>query len=259
MSKKLILLDLDGTVIDTTTHQVPKSAQRTIKALQAAGHIVAIATGRHPAHFFGIDKTLGITSIIAANGRLVQVDGTVIHANTMDHKIVDDFVKAMQDQGIDVGFESLHQYALGSQNTPWPKAFHDHFNLGEAPVIADFHRYNPILQMVVFGDDLNVKKFTQQHPQLNFIRSCRFGLDVNTPGGLKEEGADMLRKHHGITLEQVIAVGDGYNDIGMIRYAHIGIAMGNACDALKEVADYVTDTATQDGLMKAFKHLKMID
>ena len=259
MSKKLILLDLDGTIIDTTTHQVPENAKTAIKALQAEGHIVAIATGRHPAHFFGIDEMLGITSIIAANGRLVLVEGHVMHANTMDFEMVDRFVKDMNKQGIDVGFESLHQYALGSQKTPWPKAFHEHFDLGDAPVIPEFHRHNPILQMVIFGDELSATHFAVRYPELNFIRSCRYGLDVNTPGGLKEEGAEILRKHHDIAREHVIAVGDGDNDIGMITYAQIGIAMGNACEALKSVANYVTDTATKDGLIKAFKHLKLID
>ena len=259
MSKKLILLDLDGTVIDTTTHQVPESAHIAIKTLQTAGHIVAIATGRHPAHFFGIDERLGITSIIAANGRLVIVDGAVIYANAIDPEKVNHFVSEMSHAGIDVGFESLHTYALGSKNTPWPTAFHEHFNLGDAPVIPNFHRDNPILQMVIFGDELNVGNFTKQYPGLSFIRSCRFGLDVNTPGGLKETGADILRKHHRIAHEHVIAVGDGYNDIGMIRYAQTGIAMGNACEALKEVADHTTDTATEDGLIKAFKYLKLID
>ncbi|TVP96329.1 MAG: Cof-type HAD-IIB family hydrolase [Acholeplasmatales bacterium] len=258
MSKKLILLDLDGTVIDTTTHQVPDTAYATIKALQDAGHLVAIATGRHPSHFFGIDTKLNITSIIAANGRLVKVDGQVIHTDIIDPKVVDAFVTDMSKAGIDVGFESPDMYALGSENTPWPAAFHHYFNLGDAPVITSFHHQHPILQMVLYGDELDADQLAQQYPNLNFIRSCPYGLDVNTPGGLKEKGAEILRQHHGIQRENIIAVGDGYNDLGMIRYAQIGIAMGNACEALKAAADMTTETATHDGLMYAFKRMGLI-
>ena len=63
----------------------------------------------------------------------------------------------------------------------------------------------------------------------------------------------------GIRREEIIAFGDAENDLDMIQYAGIGVAMGNAKEAVKEVADYVTDDIDDDGIEKALKHLGLID
>ncbi len=62
-------------------------------------------------------------------------------------------------------------------------------------------------------------------------------------------------EHYGYSRDEIAAIGDGYNDIPMIRYAGIGIAMGNANDKVKEAADYVTDSIGQDGLLHAVQYL----
>ena len=61
-------------------------------------------------------------------------------------------------------------------------------------------------------------------------------------------------RHFGIDVADTMAIGDGGNDIPMLRHAGIGIAMGNANDAVKAEADYVTDTVDQDGIAKALQH-----
>ena len=61
-----------------------------------------------------------------------------------------------------------------------------------------------------------------------------------------------------LTREQCIAFGDGGNDVTMLEYTGIGVAMGNACDAAKAAADYVTDDITADGLAKALAHFGLI-
>ena len=64
--------------------------------------------------------------------------------------------------------------------------------------------------------------------------------------------------HLGLTREQCIAFGDGGNDVTMLDYAGIGVAMGNACDTAKQAADYVTDDIMKDGLAKALGHFHLI-
>ena len=62
-------------------------------------------------------------------------------------------------------------------------------------------------------------------------------------------------EYYGYSRDEIAAIGDGYNDISMIRYAGLGIAMGNANDKVKEAADYVTDSMEQDGLLHAVQYL----
>jgi Cof subfamily protein (haloacid dehalogenase superfamily) len=93
---------------------------------------------------------------------------------------------------------------------------------------------------------------------------CEFGrwhpafVDITAKGNTKQNGIDQFIKHFGFKLEETMAFGDGGNDIGMLRHAGIGIAMGNAKDDVKAVADYVTDTVDEDGIYKAMKHFGII-
>ena len=58
--------------------------------------------------------------------------------------------------------------------------------------------------------------------------------------------------------EEIVAVGDGYNDLSMIQFAGLGVAMGNANDDVKETADYITTSVDEDGIQKALKHFGII-
>ena len=85
-----------------------------------------------------------------------------------------------------------------------------------------------------------------------------YGIDINEKGGMKEIGIKILQKKFNYNIEDVIAVGDGDNDISMIEHAHLGVAMGNGAESLKKAADLVTDSVNNDGIYKLFKRLNMI-
>ena len=82
--------------------------------------------------------------------------------------------------------------------------------------------------------------------------------DVNTKGGGKHIGIDKIIEYYGIDLSETMAFGDGGNDITMIEHASIGVAMGNANEGVKEVADYITDDVDSDGVYKALKHFNIL-
>ena len=76
--------------------------------------------------------------------------------------------------------------------------------------------------------------------------------------GGKTAGIESILKHYGIKKEEIMAFGDAENDIEMLQYAQIGVAMGNADDEVKEAADYVTDMVDSDGIYKALKHFRIL-
>jgi Cof subfamily protein (haloacid dehalogenase superfamily) len=256
--KKLIFLDLDGTIIDHKKHEVPESTIKTIKRLQEKGHKVIIATGRPPSLFYGIDKQLNIDSYIAANGRYVVYEGKELLNDFIDKTLVRNFVKDMNLQGFDVAFETKSDYAVNTKNTSFPDQFSDYFHLEYPKVIEDFHVDSEVLQMVLFTDNGDLESLSSNYPELEFNLSCPYGIDVNLKGGMKDIGINIICNYLNIPIDQTIAVGDGYNDISMIQKAGIGIAMGNARDALKDVADYVTDDCDNDGIEKIMKKLDLI-
>ena len=79
--------------------------------------------------------------------------------------------------------------------------------------------------------------------------------DITPKGGSKQLGIEKVIERYGYSREEIAAIGDGFNDIPMIRYAGMGIAMGNGNDQVKAAADFVTDPIDRDGLLHAVEYL----
>ena len=87
--------------------------------------------------------------------------------------------------------------------------------------------------------------------EINYFTSNPLFLELVDKRCSKGLAMEQLIQHLGIPREETIAIGDGYKDIPMLEFAGLGIAMGNACDAVKAAADTVTDTNDNDGVAKA--------
>ena len=83
-------------------------------------------------------------------------------------------------------------------------------------------------------------------------------IDIIPKGGGKSTGMQAFLDEHGLERSETMAFGDGENDIDMLKYAGIGVAMGNAWPSTKKAADYVTDDIDEDGLYNALKHFELI-
>lgn len=114
----------------------------------------------------------------------------------------------------------------------------------------------PVYQMVPYTDGLSQDFLAARLPLCDITLWHDGGaFDITPKGGSKQLGIQKVVEHFGYSLEEIAAIGDGYNDIPMIRYAGTGIAMGNARDPVKEVADFVTDPIEKDGLLHAVEYL----
>jgi hypothetical protein len=258
MSKKYIFFDLDGTLIDHKTNSVPPSTLHAISELKNEGHQLIIATGRPPSLFFGIDQKLGIDSYIASNGSLVVYKGETIFKNPIKTELVQKLINYCEKNNLDMGFESDTHFCLQSQNTDLPSKFCELFHIPTPEVIKNHHLDKDIYQVVLFYDQPDYKKFEEIFPSLSFNFSNPFGLDVNQAVGLKDVGLKVFNEVLHVPKSNMIAVGDGFNDISMLEYAGIGIAMGNARKEVKSHANFVADDIDKDGLYKMFVNLGYI-
>ncbi|EUJ55190.1 hypothetical protein MCOL2_09531 [Listeria fleischmannii FSL S10-1203] len=101
--------------------------------------------------------------------------------------------------------------------------------------------------------------FTKKNfPQYRFLRWHDVSVDVCPANGSKAKGIRELIKKLGFQMEDTYAFGDGLNDIDMLQEVGCGIAMGNGREEVKQVADYVTDSVDEDGIMKALKHFRLL-
>ena len=115
-----------------------------------------------------------------------------------------------------------------------------------------------IYQLSAFLPPENEAEFLRRCPGCIAVRWSPDFCDILPAGGGKPNGLAHTLAHLGLTREQAISFGDGGNDVTMLQYAGIGVAMGNACAEAKAAADYVTDDIMKDGLTKALEHFGLI-
>ena len=129
--------------------------------------------------------------------------------------------------------------------------------------IEDFNKLekdHSIIKIMMIDEEEVLQKAIDNLPKevydkYTVVRSAPYFLEFLNKEVNKGVGVEMLAKHMGITLDQVITMGDAGNDLHMIECAGMGVAMGNAFEEIKEVANYITDTHENDGVAKAIKHL----
>ena len=102
---------------------------------------------------------------------------------------------------------------------------------------------------------------TKDSGRFSYMPNCKSArwtslfADIIPIDGGENKGIDQMIKHYQINLGEVMAFGDGNNDIDMLKHVGVGVAMGNANDLVKAASDFVTDTINDDGIFKALKNL----
>jgi len=258
MKKKYIFADLDGTILDYNTHSVPKSALEAIKIARLNGHEIVLTTGRPPGLFYGIDKELGFHSFIAANGRVVVYQDEVIFESPIPESTIETLLKIATNEEIEIAYESMDGFVLEKEYDQMYKKFCEHFNLHYPTLEKDYYKGKSIYQISLFYDKDDFKRFEKMIPELSFEFSCKYGIDVNTPGGFKEVGIKEFMEKLKLTQDDIIVIGDGFNDISMLKFAKNSVAMGNAHQEVQDSANYVTDRIENNGLYNAFKYHNLI-
>lgn len=244
----LIFFDLDGTIL--LNGEIVKGVPETIKKLKENGHAVAIATGRNPMLVGDLHQQLGIDHLVFANGGYVMSNEHVIREKYIAFDTVKRMMERADNYPFDLTIEYTDEYVAYRKDTEGSDRFSKQFDI---PIAKYDHKVYPsrnVYAFVVFDDEV-VKDIRPEFPELQFNKTAGIGYDVNFTGGLKAEGVEYLVHHLGYEMKDVYAFGDNYNDVKMIEEVGHGIAMGNAVDALKDVAEYVTDDLDKDGIKNA--------
>lgn len=255
---KLIALDMDGTLLKSDK-TISRATHRAIQNAKAKGVKVILATGRPVKGIQGYLKELDLINdgdyAVTYNGAIVQSTktGEVIAKNTM--KLDDLKYLYNLSQELDV---NIHVLTENSCITPkWNKYSQLEVDCNKIPLeILDFNSLNSTrtLVKIMFVDEPDIlEKAIERLPdeiyeKYTVVRSAPFFLEFLNKKVNKGFGVELLAQSLGITADEVICVGDAGNDIHMIRYAGLGVAMGNAFPEVKEIADYITCTNEEDGV-----------
>ena len=260
MSKKLLALDIDGTLTNTQKDITPATLEKIIEA-QEKGHIVAIASGRPLPGIRKIADTIELDRfggyVLAFNGgRIVDYStGEVVYQAVLDNDVVRDIYDYCLKAGCGMVTYDGDRVITGTDIDGY-MTFEAGINHMEIMRIDNFREYIdfPLNKCLLTADPDKAEKIEQElaekfGDQLNIFRSEPYFVEIMPPNVHKATSLEKLLEVLDMDRKDLVACGDGYNDLTMIEYAGVGVAMENAQDIVKEHADYITLSNDEDGLV----------
>ena len=264
---KMLVTDMDYTLLNKEKKVSDRNREALRRAMEKGVHMV-VATGRIYTSARIYAKLLGLdTPIIASNGALIKDASKTIFRDILSQDTVREMLRLCHKYGVYCHFftentiysEKLINVSL--RYTEWNKYMGEEDQVkirivddGEEIVEA---AKSEVLKAVVFDDDdEKIQKLRDGIMETGIVsvsQSMKHNLEVMNKGVNKGNAVRILAQMYGINREEIIAIGDNENDISMIEYAGLGIAMGNAEELLKRAADHVTGDYQEDGVAEAIE------
>lgn len=258
---KAIISDIDNTLYSHKERRFPSSTLEAISILRKKGIEIYLASGRN---FYLIRKS-GILNyiqpdgLITMNGAQVLVNHETIYLHPIPEETVDALIKFSKRlkfgltliEEVEGHINMIDERVIQAHEKygtrfPQPRTFPDHYD-------------KVIYQAIAFCDSFDESLFLPHLKDCKTARWDEYAVDIMPIDSDKAKGVNSLLKHKGWTKDEIIAFGDGENDVEMIQTAGIGIAMGNAKDCLKAQADFVTTDIDNSGFVRALYHYKLLD
>ena len=264
MKYKILVVDVDGTLVGKDGSISAEDREALAKARQS-GIQVSLSTGRVTQACLGIINQLSLDGChIFFDGALVSspTQGNEVYVQPISQKTVKQAVEFAHLNGITLELYSTTHYFI--ERETWASDIRRQF-FGIEPTVVDFtklwHRERIIKGGLTTSSPQAIAKArsfclhfdsrlhftctkTPAYPDINFV-------NVLAPEVSKGKALAALASHLGVSLDEVMAIGDGTNDIPLLTSAGLAIAMGNAPDEVKAVADYVTLDIDHSGLAAA--------
>ena len=244
MNVKMIVIDLDDTLL-RTNKTISERSLATLKLCREHGIKVLYATGRGdsakdlaPSELF--DGT------VYMNGATAYIGDTLIYSRLIPIKNVRDLLNAADNAGIKIAAQyGGMDYANFNVTAQWPWILN--YEISEFNTLdIDAEKLYAVIEKP--QDTELIKKYLQNGL---YLRVGRDGLAmVMHEEAVKSNAVAAIAAHCGIEQSDIVAFGDDTNDIDLLEYCGIGVAMGNALDEVKAAADYVCDTNDNDGVAK---------
>ena len=269
MSYKMIVLDLDDTLL-RDDHSISTRTKEALMKAQEQGVKVVLASGRPTFGMLPIADELSLAQygsfILSFNGGKIINYKTKeeLFSSTLPLTAVKKLYELSQREGVDihtyVGNEIITEVdnpytTIESQLTKLPIKLVNNFVDGvKEEVVKALMVGEPDKMKIV-----EAKLQAELAEEFSVMRSKPFFLEFTEKGVTKGTSLNHLIQESGIKREEVIAIGDSYNDQEMIEFAGLGVAMGNAPDDIKAIADHITDTNMNDGVAKVVEEFVLRD
>lgn len=262
--KKVLVLDIDGTLTNSKK-EITEATKQAIWSIMDKGHKVILASGRPTPGMKRYEKELELPQrggyLLSFNGaRVVDcATGEVVYQRILPLEVIPGLYRFAKEHGAGLitylgdtvisAFEPDEYVELEARINGLPIRVVPHF--------VEFVDYDinkclltaPGEQAAVLEKELQAR----YGDMLSIYRSEPFFIEVMPKNVDKAASLDKMLPAIGMGQENTVCCGDGFNDISMIKYAKVGVAMGNAQPAVKEAADYITATNDEDGLVQVIE------
>ena len=284
MSKNIIFFDVDGTLVDVrpAREYIPESTIKAVRETRAKGNLCFLCTGRSKAEIYSHITDVGFDGIIGAGGGFVEIGEDMLYHKKVSRESINHVIDFFEEHEFDYYIESngglyaskhlvprLEFISYGDlQNDPEARRKKEETPSHFIPSLKegyDMHRddVNKIcfLEKPGFPFDKIREEF---EAEFNVIHCTvpSFGDDsgeLSVIGVNKASAIETLINHLGIPRENTYAYGDGLNDIDMLQYCKYGIAVGNAKQGLKDIADEICEDIADDGVYLSMKKHGLVD
>ena len=257
---KAIFFDIDGTLISFKTHQMPESTLKALNALREKGIKLFISSGRpeiliHHIDFFKFDAYILMNGAVCYTG-----DHDTIYRSIIPEDDLKRLIEYSKESPHPFVFVYGKEWFITHTNKTVDK-ISQLIDIPAPPIrpIKEALQHNVSQIMGYFPQEADEEVFGKILTHCQPMRWHPDFTDITVKGTSKSSGMDKILEYYNIPLEDCMAFGDGGNDIHMLEHAAIGVAMGNAEEKVKAVADYVTASVDDDGLYKALIHFGCID
>ena len=254
---KAAFFDIDGTLLSFKTHQVSPGTVRAFDVLHARGIRTFIASGR-PKILIPV-MPVSFEGYVTMNGGYCFVGDQVLLRNPIPQDETDRWLHYAQDNGLCTMLFTECAMAINTLDDPVANAIHRQLEFDMPPLLPLKAMYGKeVYQIIaVMPPDRDAEvlgllphcRLPRWHPQFS---------DLVHMDNSKAAGIESVLRHFGIRRDECVAFGDGGNDIEMLDYCGIGVAMGNADDTVKAHADYVTTSVDEEGVEHALADLHII-
>jgi Cof subfamily protein (haloacid dehalogenase superfamily) len=260
MSIKLIALDLDGTIVAGGTHVFSKKTADAVKKAQENGIKVCIATGRPYSYTEKLYQMLNLdTYMISMCGAVISdKNGKVIFQNNISSDIAKDIVNYSYELGVHVQVFQGSEFQYIHKDDSYANVY-----FGRCGIVG---RHTKSLlknddiktpKVIIMDSDERrpalVEKYKKRYPHLSVNQSLPPYIEMIKTDATKGNALKSIADKYGIKREEVMAIGDTGIDIDMIKFAGVGVAMGNSEMHIKDIADFVTLDLAHDGAALAIE------
>lgn len=255
MKYKLMAVDIDGTLLNDK-NELTENTIESIRQGVEKGLIFTIASGRPIQGIEGINRKLSLdVPFITYNGAMVIMGKSkkVLYERNLSKDDSKDIIELAKKYGV--------TYMVWKDNALYVPEINEKVNqykqisTVEPVLINDIEKLieSGVTKILWYDDADKIAEYQNKvgkylSGNVNFHPSRPWFLEYVDKEASKAIAMEKLGEHFGIKQSEMIAVGDGFNDLSMIEYAGLGVAMANAPDAVKEKADYITLSNEEDGV-----------